>query len=57
MSKNGTQLTKGIAILMMLFLHLFNQSANGELCKSLIFIDGEPLVFLLSRAVNPVAFF
>ena len=48
---------KGVAILLMIFLHLFNQQANVELCHNLIVIDGSRLVLLLSRASNPVAFF
>ena len=48
---------KGVAILLMIFLHLFNQSANVELCHNLISIDGTPLVLILSRASSPVAFF
>lgn len=48
---------KGVAILLMLFLHLFNQLPNVELCHNLISIGGTPLVYILSRAANPVAFF
>lgn len=48
---------KGVAILLMIFLHLFNQTGNVALCKNFIFIDGTPLVLILSRASNPVAFF
>ncbi len=48
---------KGVAILMMIFLHLFNQGSNVELCHNFIQINGLPLVEILSRASNPVAFF
>lgn len=48
---------KGVAILLMVFLHLFNQMSNVELCRNFIFVDGLPLVYILSRAANPVAFF
>lgn len=48
---------KGVAILLMIFLHLFNQSVNVDLCRNFIYIDGTPLVLILSRASNPVAFF
>lgn len=41
----------------MLFLHLFNQSANVDLCHNLLYVGNEPLVLFLSRATNPVAFF
>ena len=41
---------KGIAILMMLFLHLFNISENVDLCvNTLYFWNGKPLVLALSR--------
>lgn len=40
MTKEETLQLKGIAILMMLFLHLFNTTANVEQCARLIFIFG-----------------
>lgn len=57
MTRQQSQMMKGVAILLMIFLHLFNQSANVELCHNLINIGGTPLVLILSRAANPVAFF
>lgn len=57
MTKQESQMMKGVAILLMLFLHLFNQLSNVELCHNFIYIGGEPLVYILSRASNPVAFF
>lgn len=57
MTKEESQMMKGVAILLMLFLHLFNQLPNVELCHNLIYIDGQPLVYILSRATNPVSFF
>lgn len=57
MTKEQSQMMKGVAILLMIFLHLFNQSGNVALCHNLIFIGGEPLAYILSRASNPVAFF
>ncbi len=57
MTKQDSQMMKGVAILLMLFLHLFNQLSNVELCHNLISIDGTPLAYILSRAANPVAFF
>lgn len=48
---------KGVAILLMIFLHLFNQPANVALCHNLLSIGGTPLVYILSRAANPVSFF
>ena len=48
---------KGIAILLMLFYHLFNQMRYVDLCDCLIYIGDAPAVYILSRAANPVAFF
>lgn len=48
---------KGIAILLMLFYHLFNQMRYVDLCDCLIYIGDVPAVYILSRAANPVAFF
>lgn len=57
MSKSETSVLKGVAILFMLYLHLFNQPANVALCKIYLSIGGEPLVSILARCANPVAFF
>lgn len=57
MTRQQSQMMKGVSILLMVFLHLFNQEGNVALCHNLLFIDGTPLVLILSRASNPVAFF
>lgn len=57
MSKYETTKLKGIAILMMLFLHLFNNPSLDHLCTHYIYVDGYSLVNFLSRACNPVHFF
>lgn len=57
MTRQQSQMMKGVAILLMIFLHLFNQEGNVALCHNLLFIGGTPLVSILSRAANPVAFF
>lgn len=57
MTRQESQAMKGVAILLMIFLHLFNQEGNVALCHNLLFIDETPLVLILSRASNPVAFF
>lgn len=56
-SKQESQILKGVSILLMLFLHLFNQMQNVVLCNTLLFIGDLPLVYLLTRACNPVSFF
>ena len=57
MNKQESQMLKGVAILLMIFLHLFNQQTNVALCHNLLSIGGTPLVYILSRAANPVSFF
>ena len=57
MTRQESQIIKGIAILLMIFLHLFNSPARAALCHNLIYIDNMPLVLFLTRAANPVAFF
>lgn len=54
-AKSKTTELKGIAIFMMLFLHLFNQAENVDLCTTAgITVGGEPLVLFLSRGMYPV---
>lgn len=57
MTKQESQMLKGVAILLMLFYHLFNQLSNVELCHNYVYIDGLPLAYILSRAAHPVSFF
>lgn len=57
MTRAETQIMKGVAILSMLFYHLFDWISNAEICHNLIYIDGTPLVHILSKATNPVPFF
>ena len=57
MDKNESIILKGVAILFMLFLHLFNQMSNVELCHNFLYIVETPLVHILSRATSPVSFF
>lgn len=55
-SKDRSSLIKGIVILMMIFLHLFNNNQT-DLCYNLFYIGDIPLVKWLSRACGPVSFF
>lgn len=57
MDKDKSQVLKGVAILMMLFWHLFDREKNVELCHNFLFVGGEPLVYFLSPLTHPVAFF
>lgn len=57
MTKQDSLLIKGLAILMMLFLHLFNSIENCNLASPLIMIGDVPLIFYLTRACGPVPIF
>lgn len=50
MDKDQSLQLKGIAILMMLFLHLFNTMERVGECSTLVnFFNGKPLVYVLAR--------
>ena len=57
MNKETSIILKGVAILMMLFYHLFNRTEINELCSPLIMIGDTPFVHYLSQACYPVPFF
>ncbi len=57
MNKETSTIIKGIAILMMLFFHLFGRDDLGDLCTPLLYIGSTPLVKYLSNACYPVSFF
>lgn len=57
MEKEQSIIIKGIAILMLLFYHLFGIDNINELCKSFIYIKHLPLAHYLSNAAYPVSFF
>lgn len=52
MSIRETTILKGVAILFMLYLHLFNQMANVNLCTTYLSIRGVPFVHLFSRCTS-----
>lgn len=56
-SKDQSSCLKGIAILMMLFLHLFNKEEFFPLYTPLFYINGYPFEYCLARAMNPVGIF
>lgn len=56
MSKEKSTFIKGIVILMMLFLHLFN-GQHTELCENFVYIAGKPLALWIVGACGPVSFF
>ena len=57
MSREDSTILKGIAILMMLFLHLFNHLGDTTPLYNIIYINDIPLVHWLTRACNPVHFY
>lgn len=57
MSKEYTSYLKGIAILMMLFLHLFHHLEWDTSLICLLHIGNIPLVYYIARMCNPVPFF
>lgn len=57
MSKEDTTILKGIAILLMLFLHLFSNPATAADYTPLLWIGSTPFATIFARACNPVNFF
>lgn len=55
-SKDRSILIKGIVIIMMVFLHLFNGN-HTDLCVNFLYIGDEPISKWLSNACCPVDFF
>ncbi len=56
MSKEKSTIIKGVAILLMIFLHLFNHDITKD-CSPFFFIGDTPFVTILTRACGPVPFF
>lgn len=56
-TKETSKILKGIAILLMVFLHLFNRDSQIGLYDSFLTIDGRPFVQCFARACNPVGMF
>lgn len=57
MNRNETTILKGVAIMLMVFHHLFNRLENVALCADLPLFHDQSLLLWLSGACNPVAFF
>ena len=57
MTRIESQELKGVAILLMLFLHLFNHEQEAIHCSNYFYINGTPLVHFMTRMANPVPFF
>lgn len=57
MTKEESKVIKGVAILFMLYLHLFNHLDQAMHCYNFIFISETPFSHILTRATGPVSFF
>lgn len=57
MDKNDSLVLKGVAILMMLYLHLFNNIDNASICTPALYVSNTPILFLLTRLTKPVHLF
>lgn len=57
MSKETSTILKGVAILMMLWYHLFGISDLDSVCSPLIYIHGKALAAYMANATYPVTFF
>jgi uncharacterized membrane protein len=58
MNKQESLMMKGVAILLMLFLHLFNHAdVVASRCINFCHIQGLPLANWLSHAANPVSYY
>lgn len=58
MTREESLTMKGVAIIMMLYLHLFNSlDVVKEKCITFINIEDTPLVHILSRLTNPVSLY
>ena len=55
-SKDKSIVIKGLVIIMMVFLHLFNGN-HTHMCVNLFFVGEVPLAKWLSNACNPIDFF
>lgn len=57
MTKEQTLQIKGVAILMMLYVHLFHSTENVELCTYWLNYGSTPFIQKLTRCTTPVPFF
>ena len=57
MNKETSTIIKGVAILMMLFYHLFGRDNLADISTPLLYIDNTPLVRYITNACYPVSFF
>ena len=57
MNKETSTIIKGVAILMMLFFHLFGRDNLTEICTPLLYIGNTSLVHYITNACYPVSFF
>ena len=56
-SKETSILLRGVALFLMVFLHLFNQMQNVQGLFCLFKINDVPVVNFLSKGCNPVGYY
>jgi uncharacterized membrane protein len=56
-SKEETNILKGVAILFMLYYHLFNKLPVGNLYTPLLYVGAKPFAYLFTSCTYPVDFF
>jgi len=56
-SKEDTNTLKGVAILFMLYFHLFNKLLIGNLYTPLLYVGAKPFAYLFTSCTYPVDFF
>ena len=56
-SKADTMAVKGVAILFMLFAHLFNRSQLIDLSTPLVYVGEQPLFYFLNISIKPLNIF
>jgi peptidoglycan/LPS O-acetylase OafA/YrhL len=56
-SKEETNILKGVAILFMLYLHLFNKFPMGNLYTPLLYVGAKPFTYLFTSCTYPVDLF
>ena len=56
-SRTETDILKGVAIIMMLWLHLFSKGSEVGNYTDFNLANGQPLAYFLTRLCTPVSFF
>lgn len=57
MTKDESKIMQGVAILFMMYLHLFDGLSYSNLYQDIFYLCGYPIAYILARCTNPVTFF